>query len=314
MRTLAIALAALTATTTIAGPGATNTTSNANTTNAATPNFDSIPTFTPAQWTAFYGYAARARTLSQKMAKEYFFIAAGIETETNRKNLSESVNLFNSTFRALAAGDASANLPQFNFKPIEGQFESVFSTFAQLQPIYNAVASGQAPQKADFEYVAATSGQLLDTINAVNTFYAAAADKQLGNNAFTQNIATLGNQRTLSQQIAAQYALVYLNVNNTEFQSRLRENAQQFDSNLNQLFAWANNNPAFTSQINGIKTSWTTVRPTITKAFDAAPTQQDVAAVYRSNTNLLETVTTAYAWAQNNATGSAVTSVPTDND
>lgn len=271
-----------------------------------------VPSYSTEQWTNFFAYTARARTVSQKLAKEYFFIASGVDVQANRKNLSESIALFEATMNALSSGDNNAGLPKFNNSEIQGQFDKVTSLFNQVKPFYTSVASGGTPSRENFPAIDTTSTQLLETINKINTYFTTTAEQQLGNTGFTKSINAIATNRTLSQQLAKEFTLVYLGVFPADSQSSLRTGAQQFESNLTSLQTWTSGNNTLLTQLTNIKNAWSNFQPAIAKGFNATPTQNDVATVYQAGTNLTETISVAFQTFASWNNNSQITNVPTE--
>ena len=59
---------------------------------------------------AMVNLSGRQRMLTQKMAKEYLLIAAKVDEEKNKKNLKETIALFDRTLKGLRNGDPSQGL------------------------------------------------------------------------------------------------------------------------------------------------------------------------------------------------------------
>jgi hypothetical protein len=269
-----------------------------------------LPSYTAAQWSNFFGSAAKASMLSQKIAKEYFLIAASVDVQNNRTNLANSINEFESTFSTLQNGDGAQNFPKFANGEIQGKFDKVTSLWNELKPIVNAVATGGTPDKTAYNSVDTTSTQILGTLEVIDGYFTAGAEAQIGNTGYTTAVQALSGNRVLSQRLAKEFTLVYLGVFPQESQSILRSGAEQFNSNLTTLKN-AKINAQVTAQIESIGQSWGAFFPLIQKAFDSTPSLQDVNSVALLNGPLVESTGLAFVEVQNYGANTQVTGVNT---
>lgn len=79
--------------------------------------------------------SGRQRMLTQKMTKEFLLIAAGIDTDTNRENLKNTVALFDRTLHGLRDGDAEQRLPGTPQTDIRAQLATVEQRWDAYRPL-----------------------------------------------------------------------------------------------------------------------------------------------------------------------------------
>jgi hypothetical protein len=299
MRNALALLTLLACGTTLAGPDGTPKPALSNVTPHSTSTDTTIGSYSAEQWTNILGASARLRTLSQKAAKEYFFIAANVEPSVYRASLKTTIEQFDSTFTILTSGNEST--PVFASETIATQYDKAQIYWSTLKEIYTKVAEGAEPDRANFPSVDTTSTQLFDTIDAAGDAYAKAANAQIGSSTFGQTITAVGTQRTLSQRLAKEFTLVYLGVFTSESQTAVVEGTTQFDKVLSGLFNGdstlglsAAREPSVIAQLNNIKNAWDNYRPLLAKGFNATPSQNDVQAVAQSNDTLFQSVNVAF--------------------
>jgi len=304
MRNALLALTMIAAGTTFAGPDtnsppARTTITTTGATGHATGASFASGSFSGEQWTNILGASSRLRALSQKAAKEYFFIAAGVDPSTYRASLTTTMTQFDSAFATLTHG--SETTPLFASESIATQYDKTQLYWSQLKEIYTKVAEGAEPKSENFPFVDTTSTQMYEAIERAGQEYATAANTQVGSTTFAQTINAVGTQRVLSQRLAKEYTLVYLGVFTNESQTAVLEGTNQFDKTLNGLFNGdatmglsAAREPSVIAQLNNIKSAWNNYRPLLEKGFNATPAQTDVVAVAQSNETLFQSVNVAF--------------------
>nr|WP_320010395.1 type IV pili methyl-accepting chemotaxis transducer N-terminal domain-containing protein [uncultured Desulfobulbus sp.] len=78
--------------------------------------------------------SGKQRMLTQKMSKEFFLIAYGLDVENNKLNLLETYSLFERTLKGLLDGDASLDLAGTKDATIRAQLEKVDGLWQGLKP------------------------------------------------------------------------------------------------------------------------------------------------------------------------------------
>lgn len=106
--------------------------------------------------------SGRQRMLTQKMSKEFLLVAYGNDADANKKNLSETVSLFDTTLNGLINGDSGVGLSAAPNDAIKAQLDKVSGLWA---PFKGAIESG------DKDAVAKNNVRLLKEMNkAVQLF------------------------------------------------------------------------------------------------------------------------------------------------
>ena len=112
--------------------------------------------------------AGRQRMLSQKAAKEYCFIMAGIEPEKHRAALEETIGQFDQALINLRGGTDGLETPT---GAAERQLETVQGVWDRLRPRMEAALHGVELDKQELGIVAAQSNRLLSDMNRVVYIY-----------------------------------------------------------------------------------------------------------------------------------------------
>lgn len=114
--------------------------------------------------------AGRQRMLTQKMSKEFFLIAYGVDPAANRANLQASVDLFQNSLNSLTNGNASEGLTPAPTPEIKAQLEHVAQMWT---PFKAAVLEG--PTDATKVFVTQHNMPLLVEMNKAVMMYEAYA-------------------------------------------------------------------------------------------------------------------------------------------
>lgn len=115
--------------------------------------------------------AGRQRMLSQKAAKEFCLILSGRSVDANRKALSDTVALFETSLAALMVGDDDMGLPPAPTDDIQNQLETVKALWEPLKAIFDATAAGTVPSPGDVATVARDNNPLLKEMNQAVWMY-----------------------------------------------------------------------------------------------------------------------------------------------
>ena len=85
--------------------------------------------------------SGRQRMLTQKMSKEFFLIALGVDKQTNRNNLNKTAALFDRTLKGLKDGDKEQGLPGTKDAKIRAQLEKVEALWKDFYPLLKKAAT-----------------------------------------------------------------------------------------------------------------------------------------------------------------------------
>jgi len=114
--------------------------------------------------------AGRQRMLSQKMAKEFCLIDAGVATEENRANLAESIRVFNATLAGLQSGLPGMVISAPNYD-IRQKLREVASLWAPINTVLQAVVDGGEITDEDRAAVVEHMEAVLKTMNEAVGMY-----------------------------------------------------------------------------------------------------------------------------------------------
>ena len=112
--------------------------------------------------------AGKQRMLTQKMSKEFFLVAKGVDVEANKASLAKTVGLFDKTLTGLIDGDATMGLSPAPTPEIKAQLGVVKGLWAEFKPAIEG-----ATDEANIATVASKNLPLLKEMNkAVGMFEA----------------------------------------------------------------------------------------------------------------------------------------------
>lgn len=115
--------------------------------------------------------AGRQRMLTQRAAKEYCLIAAGIEPEMQREALAATVALFDRSLEGLRRGDDEMGLLAAPDEVIEMQLEYVADLWTPLRAQFQKAIDGLPPSPTGLGMVAANIDSVLSAANEAVWLY-----------------------------------------------------------------------------------------------------------------------------------------------
>ena len=207
--------------------------------------------------------AGKQRMLTQKMSKEAFFIAKGIDVEANTENLKKTAALFDKTLKGLADGDSSLNLPKTENKEILAQLQKVSDLWAPFKANIDKVVAGKA-DKATLEAIAGENVPLLKNMNAAVQMYAKASGSKLAP-AMAKKINVAGRQRMLTQKMTKELLLIANGIDADANKGNIKKTAALFDTTLNDLIANCQM-PEIKAQFETVKKIWAEYAPIVNGA------------------------------------------------
>jgi nitrate/nitrite-specific signal transduction histidine kinase len=113
--------------------------------------------------------AGRQRMLSQKAAKEFCFIAYGLDVEANRENLKKTIQAFDTALDDLRIGDIKKGIPSAATFEIGKQLMDIKRDWQEPRAIMIKASTGEDINETDFKVISDTNDLLLKNSNAVVT-------------------------------------------------------------------------------------------------------------------------------------------------
>jgi nitrate/nitrite-specific signal transduction histidine kinase len=183
--------------------------------------------------------AGRERMLSQRMAKAYFQIGQGIDTERSKAVLDSSIALFDRQLVELK-----------NYAPTP----EIKNTYLQLEKAwlaYKDVLVGSTPSKANGKTVLALSDEVLALAHQGTVQLERHSNTSLG---YLVNLS--GRQRMLSQRLAMFYQAAVWNVIGLQDNAESEKAQKEFADGLRELSSTAVNTPALSEELKLLKQQW----------------------------------------------------------
>lgn len=248
------------------------------------------------QWGIIMNLSGRQRMLSQKMTKEALLATAGINAEENRKNLKETMGIFEKTLRGLRDGDASLNLPLCENEDIAARLDKVNLLYDEMSGLLTKVVEGGVLSPYELPSIAKLNAPILNTMDTAVKMFEQEAGKALSKDptlALVINLA--GKQRMLTQKMSKESLLKYLKVDDIVNGKLLRDTGALFDKTLkglkdgdSELGLPKTEDANIRSQLDLISSFWSVAYPLIQKISDlsAFVSKEEVATV----TELLSTI------------------------
>jgi len=111
--------------------------------------------------------SGKQRMLTQKMTKELLLIAHNIDTDNNRKNLNETIVLFDKTLKGLEKGDSDLYLEATTDENILKQLATVKTKWDSFRPVISKAKT----DKENLQQAAELNLPLLDEMNKAVKMY-----------------------------------------------------------------------------------------------------------------------------------------------
>jgi len=111
-------------------------------------------------------FAGAQRMLSQRIAKAFCLIAAGVEPDTHRFGLQQDLALFDKRQRQLAEGDETGGVPAPATAEIAERLAASTAARAALEPLVAPVTAGAVPDEAALAAMAEGADTLLERAHA----------------------------------------------------------------------------------------------------------------------------------------------------
>lgn len=231
--------------------------------------------------------SGKQRMLTQKMSKESFLVALGVEPEKNRANLKRTMALFERTLYGLRDGEPSLRLAKTTNKGIRKQLEVVMGLWKGFKPLVAAVAAGKM-DKAILKQIYKKNLPLLAEMNKAVKMYEVISGADTADLAVVINLS--GKQRMLTQRMSKEFLLIALGIDKQTNRNRLNKTTALFDRTLKGLRDGdeglrlpPTTDPKIRAQLDVVRGLWEKFHPLLKKPATAAT----LGAVARANLPLL---------------------------
>ncbi len=212
--------------------------------------------------------AGKQRMLTQKMSKEAFFIAKGINIDTNKASLTKTAALFDKTLKGLINGSSELNLPQASNPEIVTQLNTVSTLWAEFNQSIQAVAGGDTSPEV-LNKIATQNIPLLKNMNKAVQMFAKSSGSQLdAGMAKTINLA--GKQRMLTQKMTKELLMVANNIDADNAKKDLNGTVTLFEQTLAGLVKGDSNlglpgtkNAEIIAQLDVVNKIWADYKPVL---------------------------------------------------
>lgn len=227
--------------------------------------------------------AGKQRMLTQKMSKESLLIALNIDVEENKKNLKNSIKLFEKTLKGLQLGDKSLGLTETKSKETLKQLTKVIQLWETFKPSIESILNKENTLEA-LHYISANNLALMKEMNNVVSLYQANSGSDLNELAIVINLA--GKQRMLTQKMTKELLLIAKEVEIKKNKESLKQTTQLFDNTLQALIHGnrdlglpATKDQQIIKQLTTIENHWNEFKPIIEKTETDSTTLKKVAAM-----------------------------------
>ncbi len=246
------------------------------------------------EYAVIINLAGRQRMLTQKMSKEMFLVANGVEVANNREALKKTIALFDTTLKGLIKGDKALGIPATIGKGELRQMGKVEGLWAEFKTLADSVVSGGSVPVAK---VAELNLPLLKNMNTAVRLYEKAAKKEVSMAAGAV-INLAGKQRMLTQKMSKELLLVALGHNVDENKINLKKSGSLFDRTLKGLKSGdedlglpATTDAAINAQLDTVSGLWKEFKPLVDKVSDidsGSPAKADIEKMAKLNLPLLK--------------------------
>jgi hypothetical protein len=215
--------------------------------------------------------AGKQRMLTQKMSKEAFLVAKGIDVSGNTENLKQTSALFDRTLHGLMDGDVDLGLDRTEDVAILEQLNKVATMWITFNESIQEIVAGDTDE-ATLLTIADQNVPLLKEMNVAVQMYASASGSMLDKGlATTINLA--GKQRMLTQKMTKELLLIACGIDADANRIALGKTVAVFDKTLtglingeSELGLPATSDKAIVAQLEKVRALWREYRPVVESA------------------------------------------------
>ncbi len=179
--------------------------------------------------------AGKQRMLTQKMSKEALLIAKGIEVEKNKKNLKDTIALFDKTLKGLRNGDKDLNLQKIENKAIIKELDNVLTLWKSFKTHVTHIAQGEINKKT-LEAIDQGNIPLLKNMNFVVEMYENSYNSNIDPHlAHTINLA--GRERMLTQKMTKELLLIANSLQSNANAESLKNSGKLFQETMTSIMS-----------------------------------------------------------------------------
>jgi len=189
---------------------------------------------TAAEWSAVLDMSGRQRMLSQKMSKEFFLVAHGVDVANNKDNMAASITLFDESLAKLRYGDADSSIPAPPSADVAAQLDTVAGLWTSFKALLEANIDASPISSSVLTQVATDNLPVLVQSNVAVGLYTTAAENS-GASVPGAQINIAGRQRMLSQKMSKEAVMVLLAIDTSASQSALNATMTEFATNWKDL-------------------------------------------------------------------------------
>jgi hypothetical protein len=207
--------------------------------------------------------AGKQRMLTQKMSKEALLIIKGIEVQSNRKNLKETIELFDKTLHGLRDGSRELQLPATHEEEILHELDKELQLWNLFKNFLDKIVEGEKNKKI-LKAVEIANMPLLQIMNNIVGLYEKKYTSNLSPTvAKTINLA--GRERMLIQKMTKELLLIANNTKSDIYINSLQTDGKLFQNRLGELMRESTKikNSDLTKEIKVVKKLWGNYQETI---------------------------------------------------
>ncbi len=179
--------------------------------------------------------AGKQRMLTQRMSKDALLIVEGIDVKKNKRDLQNSMKLFEKTLKGLMHGEKSLRIVKTNDKEIMAQLKKVNSLWQNFKKDLQKILKGNTSKEVLLN-ISQKNIPLLKNMHKAVVMFVQKSGSLSKLDKFTANAINIaGRQRMLTQKMSKELLLIDLGIEKEKNRKNLENTIKTFDSSLNGL-------------------------------------------------------------------------------